>query len=622
LNRELERILRGVRKPARYTGGEYNEVIKERGGVRLRVALCFPDIYEIGMSNLGFRILYGLANEMEGVWCERVFAPWVDMEDAMRGAGTPLYGLESGDPIRDFDIIAFSIGYEMAYTGVLNMLDLAGLPVRSSDRDGKMPLVIAGGTCCYNPEPLADFIDLFIVGEGEELNGELYAEFMKARDAGLPRAQFLKDAARIGGVYVPSLYDVTYGDGGLPSSVTPRRGAPMPVVKRIARDLDAAYFPEKAIVPSTEIVHDRVSLEVFRGCIRGCRFCQAGYVYRPARSRSAPSAARLGLAALSDSGYDELSILSLSTSDYRGLGRLTDELLGWCEPRGVGLSLPSLRADNFSVDLMRSVQKVRRSGLTFAPEAGSQRLRDVINKNVTREDILGTCRTAFEGGWSAVKLYFMLGLPTETDEDVLAIAELTGRVLREWRESASNKSRGARITVSTSCFVPKPHTPFQWESQIPPGEYMRRVGLLRGAMRMRSVVYNWHSAETSLIEAALSRGDRRLGRVLERAWRGGARLDAWDEHFSPERWLDAFEESGLDPAFYAERERERGEILPWSVISSGVDEEYLWSEREAARAGAVTPDCRVKCAGCGAAALVSPLACDAEAGADGGEKVV
>jgi radical SAM family uncharacterized protein len=616
LNRELERILRTVRKPARYTGGEYNEVIKERGGVRLRVALCFPDVYEIGMSNLGFKILYGLANATDGVWCERVFAPWDDMEAAMRGAGVLLYGLESGDPIRDFDVVAFSIGYEMAYTNVLNMLDLAGLPVRASDRDESMPLVIAGGTCCYNPEPLADFIDLFIIGEGEEVNGEVFAEYARSRDAGVPRGVFLERAAVLGGVYVPSLYDTEYGPDGLLSSVTPRPGAPMPVVKRIARDLDAAYFPEKAIVPSTEIVHDRVALEVFRGCIRGCRFCQAGYVYRPVRSRSASSAARLGLAALSDSGYDEMSILSLSTSDYRGLRRLTHELLGWCEPRGVGLSLPSLRADNFSVEMMRSVQKVRRSGLTFAPEAGSQRLRDVINKNVTREDILNTCRIAFEGGWSSVKLYFMLGLPTETDEDVLAIAELTGQILHVWRESAANKRRGVRITVSTSCFVPKPHTPFQWEPQLAAGEYLRRVELLRGAMRMRSVVYNWHDAGTGFIEAALSRGDRRLGRALERVWRDGARLDAWDEHFSLERWLAAFEKCGIDPAFYAERERARGELLPWSVVSPGVGTEYLWSEREAARAGAVTPDCRVKCTGCGASALTAPVPCDSDTDTD------
>lgn len=621
MDHKIERILRGVRKPARYTGGEYNEIIKERGGVRLRVALCFPDVYEIGMSNLGYRILYGLANNMDGVWCERVFAPWDDMESAMRGGGVPLYGLESGDAIRDFDVVAFSIGYEMAYAGVLNMLDLAGLPVRSSDRDETMPLVIAGGTCCYNPEPLADFIDLFIIGEGEDVNGEVFAEYMRSRDAGVSREEFLRGAAGIGGVYVPSLYEAGYGPDGRLTSMTPLGGAPAPVVKRIARDLNAAYFPENAIVPSTEIVHDRVSLEVFRGCIRGCRFCQAGYVYRPVRPRSARTAARLGLAALGDSGYDELSILSLSTSDYRGLGRLTGELTDWCEPRGVGLSLPSLRADNFSVELMRSVQKVRRSGLTFAPEAGSQRLRDVINKNVTREDILATCRTAFEGGWNAVKLYFMLGLPTETDEDVLAIAELTGQVLHAWRESAVNKNRSVRITVSTSCFVPKPHTPFQWEPQIPAGEYMRRVELLRGAMRMRSVVYNWHSAETGLIEAALSRGDRRLGRVLEQAWRDGARLDAWDEHFSLERWLAAFEKCGLDHAFYAERERERDELLPWSVVSSGVSAEYLWSEREAARAGVITPDCRVKCTSCGAAALVSPLSCDVDIEACGGERL-
>ncbi|MDR1217090.1 MAG: TIGR03960 family B12-binding radical SAM protein [Oscillospiraceae bacterium] len=603
-----------MRKPARYTGGEYNEVVKERADVRLRIALCCPATYDIGMSNLGFKILYGLANSMDGVWCERVFAPWDDMADAMRGAGVGLYGLESGDPIRDFDIIAFSIGYEMAYTNVLDMLDLAGLPVRAADRGGDMPLVIAGGTCCYNPEPLADFIDLFIIGEGEDVNGEVFSAYMSSRDEGGTRDGFLKKASRLGGVYVPSLYGVAYGTDGTVSDISPLGGAPMPVVKRIARELDAAYFPERAIVPSTEIVHDRVSLEVFRGCIRGCRFCQAGYVYRPVRPRSASTAARLGLDALADSGYDELSVLSLSTSDYRGLTDLTRELLDWCEPRRVSLSLPSLRADNFSVELMGSVRKVRRSGLTFAPEAGSQRLRDVINKNVTRDDVLGACRTAFEGGWSAVKLYFMLGLPTETDEDVLAIAELTHQILSTWRGSAVNKSRGVRITVSTSCFIPKPHTPFQWEPQIAADEYRRRVGLLRDAMRTRSIVYNWHSPETGLVEAALSRGDRRLGRVLEQVWRDGARLDAWDEHFSFERWMDAFGKCGLDPAFFANRERARGELLPWSVVSAGVSGEYLWSEREAARAGAVTPDCRAKCTGCGASALIAPITCDMEVG--------
>jgi radical SAM family uncharacterized protein/radical SAM-linked protein len=612
LDRKLERLLAGVRKPARYAGGEYNQVIKTLDGTKLRVALCFPDIYEIGMSNLGFNILYGLANAMDGVWCERAFAPWGDMEAAMRASGAKLYGLESGDELRDFDIVAFSVGYEMAYTSVLNMLDLAGLPVRASDRDGSAPLVIAGGTCCYNPEPLADFIDLFIIGEGEEVNGEVYEEYIRCKEAGAGRAEFLLKASRIKGVYVPSLYSVTYGADGTISSISSAESAPLPVTKRIAADFDAAYFPERPIVPSTEIVHDRSSVELFRGCIRGCRFCQAGYVYRPVRQRRAETAARAGIAALSGSGYSEISLASLSTSDYRGISQLTQTLNNWCEPRKISLSLPSLRADNFSIELMGSIQKVRRGGLTFAPEAGSQRLRDVINKNVTHDDIINTCRTAFSGGWSAVKLYFMLGLPTETDEDVLAIADMAAQIMRAWRESASNKNRGVRITVSTSFFVPKPHTPFQWEPQISPEEYTRRVELLRGAMRTRSVVYNWHSPETGYIEAAIARGDRRLGRVLEQVWRDGARLDAWEEYFSFSRWMAAFDKYGLDPAFYASRERRDGETLPWSAISAGVATRHLRAERDAARAGTVTGDCRNSCSGCGAAELIAPQACDAD----------
>lgn len=610
MDKKLERILRGVQKPSRYTGGEYGQIIKSMADVDTRVALCFPDTYEIGMSNLGIRILYGLANRLDGVWCERVFAPWGDMETAMREVQLPLYGLESGDAVSSFDIVAFSLGYEMAYTNVLNMLDLAGIPLRSSERKGLTPLVIAGGVCAYNPEPMADFMDLFIIGEGEEVNTEVIEAYRKAKKRGIGKDAFLREAAQIKGVYVPGLYKIDYHPDRKIAAITPRDGAPMPVMKRIA-DFEESYYPVETIVPSTEIVHDRVVLELFRGCMRACRFCQAGYTYRPVRARSKDKLAEYGMKALENTGYEEITLSSLSTSDYRELFGLCDSLLDWCEPRNISLSLPSLRADNFSMELMHKVQKVRKTGLTFAPEAGSQRLRDAINKNVTQEDLLETCRVAFEGGWNSIKLYFMLGLPTETDEDVLAIASLTESVLYTWKQYAKNKARGVRITVSTSCFIPKPLTPFQWAAQISPEEYQRRVTLLRGAMRSKSITYNWHSPETSLIEAVLARGDRRVGLALEEVVRNGGRLDAWDEYFSYDRWLKAFGACGIDAAFYAHRERPYGEVLPWSVVSAGVSEAYLWKERNAAYTNEITPDCRTGCTGCGASELLTGGKCNA-----------
>lgn len=611
MDQTMETILSRVEKPARYTGGEYNAVVKDRKKVDTRVALCFPDTYEIGMSNLGVRILYGLMNELPGVWCERVFAPWGDMEEEMRREGLPLYGLESGDPVSDFDILGFSLGYEMAYSNVLNLLDLAGLPLRSADRDESHPLVIAGGTCAYNPEPLAPFIDLFSLGEGEEVTVELIQLYRKARRDGWSRRDLLLAAARIPGLYVPSLYEITYHTGGTVAAVTPGPGAPELVTKRIVQDFDHSYFPVKTIVPSTEIVHDRVMLEVFRGCIRGCRFCQAGYAYRPVRSRDAKRLVEQGIAACKNSGYQEMTLSSLSTSDYRPLESLCDGLLEWCEPNKISLSLPSLRADNFSMGLMQRLQHVRKSGLTFAPEAGTQRLRDAINKNVTEEDLMTSCRTAFLGGWNSVKLYFMLGLPTETDEDVLGIADLAKKVLQLWRETAPDKRRGCRITVSTACFVPKPHTAFQWEPQVTREEYLRRVKLLRENMRDKSIAYHWHDPNTSFLEAVFSRGDRRLADVLEAAWREGAKFDAWSEYFNLERWMRAFEACGLDPAFYANRARSREEVLPWSRVSTGVRTDFLWRERELAYAAVITPDCRKQCTGCGANCLLEKgRACD------------
>lgn len=610
MDKRLERILPKVQKPARYTGGEYNQIIKNKDEVELRLAFCFPDTYEIGMSNLGMGILYSTMNELPYVWCERVYAPWGDMYEQMKQNGVPLYALESGDPISEHDVLAFSIGYEMAYSTVLDMMDMAGIPIHSADRKTLLPLVIAGGTAALNPEPMADFIDIFLLGEGEEMNNELLALLRTAKAEGWSKQAFLEKASRIGGVYVPSFYKPVYNDDCTINHFDVHPGAPEKVTKRIIADMNSVHFPLSPIVPSTEVVHDRVNLELFRGCVRGCRFCQAGHVYRPIRAKSPELLAEQGKALLKNTGCQDITLLSLSSSDYRCLSELCDELLGYCEPRSIGLSLPSLRADNFSMDIMHRIQKTRKSGLTFAPEAGSQRLRDAINKNVTEEDLLHTCRLAFEGGWNTIKLYFMLGLPTETDEDILGIAELANQVLHTWRLYAKNKNRGVRITVSTSCFVPKPHSPFQWEQQVTMEEYIRKVHLLRDNIKAKNVVYNWHDPQTSYIEATLSRGDRRMGSVIENVWRAGGRLEAWSDYFSFDRWMKAFDDAGVDPTFYAHRLRDKDEVMPWDNVDVGVRRAHLWHEREQAYKSELSPDCRKQCSACGAAKLLKGGKCD------------
>ncbi len=598
----LEKILLKVQKPGRYAGGELNSIVKDKSGVDVRFAFCFPDIYEVGMSHLGMKILYSLLNRMEGVWCERVFAPWTDMEALMRERGIPLYALESGDPVADFDIIGFTLQYELSYSNVLNMLDLAGVPLLARDRQGLSQLVVAGGPCACNPEPLADFVDLFFLGEGEEVDCELVELYREHKRRGSTRAEFLRAAAQIPGVYVPSLYEVTYREDGAIDAVTPREGAPAKVKKRLMLDMDRSYFPESFVVPYIEIVHDRAVAEVFRGCIRGCRFCQAGFLYRPLREKSVGVVNDQCRSLCETTGYDEISLSSLSTSDYSALNPLLDKLLTWTKEEKTGISLPSLRVDNFSTEVMDKISSVRRSGLTFAPEAGTQRLRDVINKNVTEDELMRTVTTAFSGGWSSVKLYFMIGLPTETLDDVAGIAALGQKVVDAFYANPDKKKgRGVSVTLSASGFVPKAFTPFQWEPQDTIETLREKQRHLVSSVTTRKISCNYHDADTSFMEAVFARGDRRLGPVLLKAHELGCRFDGWNDYFSLARWREAFAACGVSPEFYANRRRPFDEVLPWDHLDYGVTKEFLRRECERAYAAVTTPNCREACSACGAA---------------------
>lgn len=602
--KKFEACLKRVQKPARYIGNEFNSVHKNAADVDMSFAFCFPDVYEVGMSHLGIKILYHLMNEWDDTLCERVFAPWDDMEQEMKKEGIPLLSLESYRPVRDFDLVGFTLQYEMSYSNIVNMLKLAEIPLRTKERGLNDPFICCGGPCAYHAEPLSDLVDFFILGEGEEIMREITDEYIKWKSSSGSREEYLEAIAKIEGIYVPSFYDVEYNDDNTIKSFEPNREcAPKQVRKRIMLNFDDAYIPEKLIVPYMEVVHDRIMLELFRGCIRGCRFCQAGYVYRPVRERSPEKLLEAAKHMIENTGYEEMTLSSLSTSDYTCLFGLIDELLKITVDKRINISLPSLRVDNFSMELMEKVQKVKKSGLTFAPEAGTQRLRDVINKNVKEEDLLRTSNIAFAGGYNRIKLYFMMGLPTETDEDVLGIGELANKVVDSFHQIPieERKGRSVNVTVSTSLFVPKPFTPFQWEPQNRIEELERKASMLSKSITNRKITYNWHSSHVSFLEAVFAKGDRRLGEVLISAVELGCKFDGWTDFFDYEKWIKAFEMNGIDPEFYAYRKIGYDEILPWDYADVGVTKNFFIEEHKRAYEGVTTPSCREKCAGCGAA---------------------
>lgn len=604
-----DEILLNIEKPARYIGGEVNSVMKDREKVDIRFAMCFPDVYEIGMSHLGIQILYDMFNRREDVWCERVYSPWTDLDKVMREQQIPLFALESQDPVREFDFLGITIQYEMCYTNILQILELSQIPLHASERTEADPIVIGGGPCSYNPEPLADFFDIFYIGEGETVYDELLDAYKEWKGSGKSRREFLEMAAEIEGLYVPQFYDAAYHEDGTLLSFTPNNEhAPATVKKQAVMEVTDSPYPMKPVVPFIKATQDRVVLEIQRGCIRGCRFCQAGMIYRPTRERNVETLKEYARTMLKNTGHEEISLSSLSSSDYSELKELVTFLIDEFKDKGINISLPSLRIDAFSLDVMSRVQDIRKSSLTFAPEAGSQRMRNVINKGLTEEDILEGAGQAFEGGWSKVKLYFMLGLPTETEDDMREIARLSDRVARRYYEIPKDQRNGkCQITASSSFFVPKPFTPFQWASMFPAEEYTRRALIVKdefqAQLNRKSLKYNWHDAQTTVLEGVMARGDRRVGRVIEEAYRLGCLFDSWTECFDNDLWMQAFENTGLDIDFYNLRQRGADELFPWDFIDIGVSRKFLYREWEKAMRGEVTPNCRMQCSGCGAAAF-------------------
>lgn len=601
MKKEIEKILQYVQKPARYCGGELNSVIKDKEKIELRYAFCFPDLYEIGMSHLGMKILYSLVNSREDAWCERVFAPDSDMEEQMRKNNIRLFALESEDDIRDFDMIGFTLMYELSYTNVLNMLDLASIPLKASERDDLTPIIACGGPCTCNPEPIADFVDIVFLGDGEESTMQVLDLLKECKRNGCTKHEFLLKAMDIRGVYVPSFYEDAYNEDGTLKELRPLYGAPERVKKAVVSDLNTCFYPDSFVVPFINIVHDRAVEEIFRGCIRGCRFCQAGFTYRPIREKSVETINRQAKALIKSTGYDELSLCSLSTSDHSCVNEMLSSLIDWTVKDKISLSLPSLRVDNFSDELVEKLNKVRKSGLTFAPEAGTQRLRDVINKNVTEEEVINTCVKAFDNGWTSVKLYFMMGLPTETMEDVEGIAELAMQVVHAFYNNP-NRQKGTGVQVSVSCasFIPKPFTPFQWEAEDSMESLKAKQAHLLESIPSKKVKVSYHETPTSLLEGVLARGDRRLCNVLYDAFKLGCKFDSWDDRFHFDTWMKAFEMNGIDPYFYTSRKREYSEVLPWDHLDFGVTKKFLELESKKAHANKTTPHCRIKCAGCGA----------------------